>query len=82
MHVGCISTENVNCILLDNILNMAFAVTANAFIGLPLFIGPCSWRGIFGYGWTICSKNVDLLQVINSNKLLLKIKFLPLILLF
>lgn len=68
VHVGCISTEDVNCIFLDNILNIAVAVTANAFIGLCLFIGPHSWNGLFGYGWTICSKDVDVLQVTISNK--------------
>lgn len=67
VHVGCIPTDNVNRIFLDNVLNMTFAVIANIFIGLPLYVGPRSWKGFFGYGQTIFSKDIDLLHVITSE---------------
>lgn len=67
VHLGCIPTEDTNVILMDNLLNIIVSVAANIFIGLTLFIGPHSFKGIFGYGWTICSKDSDHLQIVTSK---------------
>lgn len=67
IQIGCIPTENIYIILMQNLLDIFIALSSFGLLGFIFAYGKESLGGIIGYGSWISSKNASLTEGVRGK---------------
>lgn len=67
VQIGCVSTESVNVILMQNVLDIFVTLSSFGLLGFVFAYGKKSCLGVIGYGSWISSKNAPLNEGVRGK---------------
>lgn len=76
VQIGCVPTENINVILMQNVLDMFVTLSSFGILGFVFAYGKKSFFGVIGYGSWISSKNATLNEGVRGEPHSKQIKIL------